>query len=258
MKTLLLAAAKVILTVGLFALAFRSIDVGDVAFHIKQLPLALLVVTVALLLFQMLVTSMRLSAIAGMITSRVPLLTSFRINWIGSFFSLALVTFVSGDVVRTLMLRRECQLPMRESVGTVTLDRAVGLLAILVIVSTTAPWAIQLTGDERIRHSIEVLAVIGALIVPHRRRRARQDQRLKNSLRLARRHDRGTPPFRRTPRTSEDPDHQPSGPDHQCDGYFLSDQRNGRGSFDLAVPADRADGDADLAAAVLGGRLGPA
>jgi uncharacterized protein (TIRG00374 family) len=165
MKTLLLAAAKVILTVGLFALAFRSIDVGDVAFHIKQLPLALLVVTVALLLFQMLVTSMRLSAIAGMITSRVPLLTSFRINWIGSFFSLALVTFVSGDVVRTLMLRRECQLPMRESVGTVTLDRAVGLLAILVIVSTTAPWAIQLTGDERIRHSIEVLAVIGALIV---------------------------------------------------------------------------------------------
>jgi glycosyltransferase 2 family protein len=165
MKTLLLTAAKVILTLGLFALAFRSIDIGDVVLHIKQLRLSLLLLTIALLFCQMLAVSIRMSTIAGMITSHVPLRTSFRINWIGSFFSLALVTFVSGDVVRTVMLRRECQLPMRESVGTVTLDRAVGLLAILVIVSITAPWAIQLTGDERIRHSIEVLAVIGALIV---------------------------------------------------------------------------------------------
>lgn len=165
MKTLLLTAVKVILTFGLFALALRSIDIGDVVFHIKQLSIPLLGLTIALLLCQMLVTSIRMSAIAGVIASHVPLRTSFRINWIGAFFSLALVTFVSGDVVRTILLRRACQLPMRESVGTVTLDRAVGLLAILVIVSITAPWAIQLTGDERIRHSIEVLAIIGAVIV---------------------------------------------------------------------------------------------
>jgi glycosyltransferase 2 family protein len=131
----------------------------------REVRRSLLVLTVALLLCQMVVSSIRLSTIAGMITSHVPLRTSWRINWIASFFSLALVTFVSGDVVRTMMLRRTCQLPMRESVGTVTLDRAVGLPSILEIVSLTAPWAIQLTGDESIRHSIEVLAVIGALIV---------------------------------------------------------------------------------------------
>ncbi|MEH2483563.1 uncharacterized protein (TIRG00374 family) [Nitrobacteraceae bacterium AZCC 2146] len=165
MKTLLLAALKVVLTLGLFALALRSIDIGDVVLHIKQLPLSLLILTIALLFGQMLLSSLRLSAIAGMIASSVSIRTALRINWIGSFFSLALVTFVSGDVVRTMMLRRVCHLPMRESVGTVTLDRIVGLLAILVIVSITAPWAIQLTGDERIRRSIEVLAIIGALIV---------------------------------------------------------------------------------------------
>jgi glycosyltransferase 2 family protein len=165
MKTLLLSAIKVILTLGLFALALRSIDIGDVLLHIKRLPLSLLMLTAGLLLCQMLMSGIRLSAIAGMIASFVPLRTALRINWIGSFFSLALVTFVSGDVVRTMMLRRLCHLPMRDSVGTVTLDRAVGLLAILVIVSVTAPWAIQLTGDDRIRSSIEVLAVIGALIV---------------------------------------------------------------------------------------------
>jgi uncharacterized protein (TIRG00374 family) len=165
MKTMLLAAVKVLLTVGLFALALRSIDIGDVVLHIKQLPLLLLVLTIALLLCQMLVSSMRLSIIAGMIASHVPLRTAFRINWIGAFFSLALVTFVSGDVVRAVMLRRVCQLPMRESVGAVTLDRAIGLLAILAIVSVTAPWAIQLTADETIRRSIAVLAAVGALIV---------------------------------------------------------------------------------------------
>lgn len=165
MKTLLLAAVKVILTVGLFALALRSIDIGDVLLHIKRLPLSLLILTAGLLICQMLVSGIRLSAIAGMIASFVPLRTALRINWIGSFFSLALVTFVSGDVVRTMMFRRLCHFPMRESVGTVTLDRAVGLLAVLVIVSVTAPWAIQLTGDDRIRLSIEVLGVIGALVV---------------------------------------------------------------------------------------------
>jgi glycosyltransferase 2 family protein len=165
MKTLLLAALKVFLTVGLFALAFRSIDIGDVLLHIRRVSILPLVLTAALLFCQMVVSGMRLAAIAGMIASFVPLRTALRINWIGAFFSLALVTFVSGDVVRAMMLRRLCNLPTRESVGTVTLDRAVGLLSILVIVSVTAPWAIQLTGDDRIRRSIEVLAMIGALIV---------------------------------------------------------------------------------------------
>jgi uncharacterized protein (TIRG00374 family) len=165
MKTLLLAAVKVILTLGLFALALRSIDIGDVLLHIKRLPLSLLMLTAGLLLCQMLVCGVRLSAIAGVVASSVPLKTALRINWIGAFFSLALVTFVSGDVVRTMMLRRQCGLSMRESVGTVTLDRAVGLIASLLIVSVTAPWAIQLTADETIRHSIEVLAIIGFLIV---------------------------------------------------------------------------------------------
>jgi uncharacterized protein (TIRG00374 family) len=165
MKTLLLSAIKVILTLGLFALALRSIDIGDVLLHIKRLPLSLLILTAGLLLCQMLVCGVRLSAIAGIVALSVPLKTALRINWIGAFFSLALVTFVSGDVVRTMMLRRQCGLSMRESVGTVTLDRAVGLLASLLIVSVTAPWAVQLTADETIRRSIEVLAIVGFLIV---------------------------------------------------------------------------------------------
>jgi uncharacterized protein (TIRG00374 family) len=165
MKTLLLAAVKVILTIGLFALALRSINLGDVLLHIQRLPILLLILTVGLLFGQMLVTAMRLSAIVGTIAAPVPLWTTLRISWIGSFFSLALVTFVSGDVLRAVMFRRLCGLAVRESVGAVTLDRAVGLLSILVIVSVTAPWAIQLTGDEAMRHSIEALAVIGLLIV---------------------------------------------------------------------------------------------
>jgi uncharacterized protein (TIRG00374 family) len=165
MKTLLLAAVKVILTLGLFALALRSIDIGDVLLHIKRLPLSLSVLTAALLFCQMLVSGIRLAAIAGMISSSVPLRTALRINWIGAFFSQALVTFVSGDVVRAMILNRSCGLPMRDSVGAVTLDRIVGLLSSLLIVSMTAPWAIQLARDSTMRNSITELAFIGALLV---------------------------------------------------------------------------------------------
>ena len=165
MKTLLLAAVKVILTIGLFALALRSIDLGDVLLHIRRLPLSVLILTVGLLCCQMVIAAMRLSSITRIIASSVPLGKSVRINLVGAFFSQALVTFVSGDVVRAMLLKRTCALPMRESVSAVTLDRVVGLLSTLLLVSITAPWAIQLTGDETMRHSMEVVAIIGALLI---------------------------------------------------------------------------------------------
>jgi uncharacterized protein (TIRG00374 family) len=164
-KTLLLATVKVVLTFCLFALALRSIDIGDVLVHIRRLPALTLLLTIALFVSQMVVSGVRLSAITGIITSSVPLAGTLRINWIGAFFSQALVTFVSGDVVRAMMLSRSCGISIRDSIGTITLDRAIGLLASLLIVSVTAPWAIQLTGDETMRHSIIVLAVIGLLLV---------------------------------------------------------------------------------------------
>lgn len=165
MKTLLLAAAKVVLTVGLFALALRSINLGDVLIQIRRLPSITFLLVAVLFVGQMAMSAVRLLAITGILTSPVPLAKALRINWVGAFFSQALVTFVSGDVVRAMMLSRSCGMTTRDSVGAVTLDRAVGLLSSLLIVSVSAPWAIQLTGDEKMRHSIEVLAVIGVLLV---------------------------------------------------------------------------------------------
>jgi uncharacterized protein (TIRG00374 family) len=165
MKTLLLGTAKALLTLGLFALALRSIDIGDVWLHIKSLPAPPLLMVVVLIICQMVIAGVRLSAITGIVASAVPLAKALRINWIGAFFSQALVTFVSGDVVRAMMLSRSCGITMRDSIGTVTLDRAIGLLSSLLIVSITAPWAIRLTGDETARRSIEMLAVMGVLLV---------------------------------------------------------------------------------------------
>jgi uncharacterized protein (TIRG00374 family) len=165
MKTPFLGAAKVALTLGLFALALRSIDIGDVWLHIKILPAHVLLMAVVLIICQMLFAGVRLSAIANIVASTVPLAKALHINWIGAFFSQALVTFVSGDVVRAMMLSRSCGISMRDSIGTITLDRVIGLLSSLLIVSITAPWAIGLTGDESMRHSIEVLAVMGVLLV---------------------------------------------------------------------------------------------
>jgi uncharacterized protein (TIRG00374 family) len=165
MKTFLIGSAKVVLTLGLFVLALRSIDIGDVWLHIKSLPALTLLMAVVLIICQMVIAGVRLSAITGIVASAVPLAKTFRINWIGAFFSQALVTFVSGDVVRAMLLSRSCGITMRDSIGTVTLDRVIGLLSSLLIVSITAPWAIRLTGDETVRRSIEMMAVMGVLLV---------------------------------------------------------------------------------------------
>jgi uncharacterized protein (TIRG00374 family) len=165
MKTLLLTAVKVVLTVCLFALALRTINIEDVVLHIKGLSALTLLMVVGLFFCQMVASAIRLSSITAIVTSTVPLSKTLRINWVGAFFSQALVTFVSGDVVRAMMLRRSCGIIMRDSIGSVTLDRAMGLLSSLLIVSITAPWAVQLTGDERMRQSVLVLAVMGVILI---------------------------------------------------------------------------------------------
>jgi uncharacterized membrane protein YbhN (UPF0104 family) len=64
-----------------------------------------------------------------------------------------------------MILTRRCAIPMRNSARSVALDRLIGLLSSLLIVSLTASWAIQLTGDETMRHSIVVMAVAGIALI---------------------------------------------------------------------------------------------
>jgi uncharacterized protein (TIRG00374 family) len=165
MKTLVIAAIKILLTFGLFYLALRSIDVGDVLLHIRRVPSLILLLTALILIAQLMVSAIRLAAITEILGYPLALARAVRINWIGAFFGQALITFVSGDVVRAMMLNRGSQIPMRNSARSVALDRVIGLLSILLIVSLTAPWAIQLAGDESMRHSIFLLAVIGVVLV---------------------------------------------------------------------------------------------
>jgi glycosyltransferase 2 family protein len=161
MKTIFYTAVKVGLTICLFALVLRSIDIGDVVLHIKRVPASTLLLIVVLLLGQFLASGVRMSAITRVVAHPIPLGTAVRINWVGAFFAQALVTFISGDVVRAMMLQRTCDIPMRNSARSVTLDRLIGLLSSLLIMSVTAPWAIQLTRDESMRHSIVLMAIVG-------------------------------------------------------------------------------------------------
>ena len=165
MKTVSLAILKIALTLGLFALVFRSIDVTDVVMHFKRVSAATLLTVGVLFIGQYFVSCVRLIAIASALLQQIALPKALRINAIGAFFGQALVTFVSGDVVRAMMLSRACKIPMRSSVRTVALDRLVGLLSSMLIVSLTAPWAIQLAGDGPMRHSIVLLAVAGLMVI---------------------------------------------------------------------------------------------
>jgi glycosyltransferase 2 family protein len=164
MKTLVFLVAKIALTLCLFGLVLRSIDLGDVLLHIKLLPAAVLLLVTAIWLVQLVASGIRLSAITGIIAYPIPLMKALRMNWVGAFFAQALVTFVSGDVVRAMMLHR-CEIPMRNCARCVTLDRLIGLLSSLLIMSVTAPWAIQLTGDESMRHSIALMAMAGIVLI---------------------------------------------------------------------------------------------
>lgn len=82
---------------------------------------------------QILLVGLRLATISRMMGATIRLTTTVPITWIGTFFSQALISFISGDVARVWLLARN-GLALRQATNTVLLDRAFGVIALVLLI----------------------------------------------------------------------------------------------------------------------------
>jgi uncharacterized membrane protein YbhN (UPF0104 family) len=172
MKKHVLLLLKIGLSAGLVWYAFSRIDLSSAWRTIKSIPLTSVVLAVALLFFQMLLSALRIQELLLLLGRRVRVVTAVDVVMIGAFFSQTFISFMGGDVMRVWRLTRTGT-PLGLAAKGVLFDRIAGFAGQIAIVLGIMPWLFPLVESPEMRAglvfiALGVLAAFGVLFLLRR------------------------------------------------------------------------------------------
>ena len=128
----LLDLLKVCFSLALLALLLRQIGWQQTLETLGKARFPYLAVALVLYLVGIVVRAYRWQILLSALGIDIPLANLTVLYFVGTFFNNILPTGIGGDVVRVYELSKQSKRPI-ESVGTVLLDRATGLLVLFLI-----------------------------------------------------------------------------------------------------------------------------
>jgi uncharacterized membrane protein YbhN (UPF0104 family) len=160
-KNRLFNLLKIGLSLGLLALLFTQIGIGDAIGAIREMDLGAFFVAFLLFLLGVLIRAYRWQGLLEAVQLHVSLRRLVVLYFVGSFFNTFLPTGVGGDVVRVYELSRDSQ-RTPESVGTVFVDRLAGLVVLFALALVALPFSGELITREL---KLVILAIAGGGIL---------------------------------------------------------------------------------------------
>jgi uncharacterized membrane protein YbhN (UPF0104 family) len=157
MRQLLLLIAKIGASAALLYFSLRGIDFTQVIARISQINTGWLALSAAVSLFQLWLGAVRWRDVTTVCGTTMPLGRAFRYNFIGTFFNQTLPSSIGGDAMRVVLLGRGAA-GWRTATYSVFIDRAIGLIALAIVVLACLPLSWRLILNEHARY---VLAAIG-------------------------------------------------------------------------------------------------
>ena len=161
MRGFLLLAARILVSAALLYFAFRGINFAAIQTRLSSIDPLWVVLAVLATVFQIFLGALRWREISA--ACKAPLGTgqAFRYNMIGAFFNQTLPSTIGGDAMR-LWLVKQTGAGWRAATYSVLVDRAIGLIALSVIVIASLPWSYDLVANHRGRIAL-LLVDVGAL-----------------------------------------------------------------------------------------------
>ena len=138
-KKWLALALKFMVSGFLIWFLMTKIDLGEAKERLVDVDPSLLAAAVGVILFQICIGGLRWQAVLKAIGTSLSVLKSIQLFYIGAFFNQILPSSVGGDAVRIYKVYRE-GIGLRGSVNGVLLERAVTVVALVVLVDLTQPW----------------------------------------------------------------------------------------------------------------------
>lgn len=174
MRGFLICITRVALSIGLLYLALRGINFAAILPRLSQINPLWIALAVAVTIFQIFLSAPRWREICGLCHAPLSDLAAFRYNMIGSFFNQTLPSSVGGDAVRLWLVSRTGA-GWHAATYSILIDRAVGLIALALIILASLPWSYCMIGDANGRLAlvfVDFVALaggVGFLLLGHLR-----------------------------------------------------------------------------------------
>jgi glycosyltransferase 2 family protein len=152
MRGFLVLASRILVSGALLYLALRGIDFATIQSRLLQSSTAWIigwmVLSVLVTIVQVFFGAMRWREISGHCGAPLHIAQAFRYSMIGTFFNQTLPSTIGGDALRLWLVGRTGA-GWRAAAYSVFVDRAIGLIALAIVVVFSLPWSYQLIGDAQ-------------------------------------------------------------------------------------------------------------
>jgi uncharacterized membrane protein YbhN (UPF0104 family) len=153
MRRILLSAAKILISAALLYLALRKINFYDLASRFDIASLGWIAVAIAVTFLQIFLGALRWLVISADCGAPLATTQAFRFNLIGTFFNQTLPSSIGGDAVRLWLVARGGA-GWRAATYSIFVDRAIGLIALAVVIVASLPWSYRLIDDPNGRSAL--------------------------------------------------------------------------------------------------------
>jgi glycosyltransferase 2 family protein len=165
MRRILLTTLKILVSAALLYFSLRKINLAELASRINVSSLGWIGLAIAVTFLQILLGVLRWREISAECGAPLETKQAMRYNVIGTFFNQTLPSSIGGDAVRLWLVARNGA-GWRAATYSIFVDRAIGLIALAVIIVATLPWSYNLITDPHGRSAlllVDLAALAGGL-----------------------------------------------------------------------------------------------
>lgn len=148
MRALFTLTIRILVSLGLLYIALRGINFAAIQSRLNQINLAWIALAVLVSIFQIFLGALRWREISVLCDAPLTDSQAFRYNMIGAFFNQTLPSSIGGDAMRLWLVNR-AGAGWRAATYSILTDRAVGLIALALIIVASLPWSYQIIGDPQ-------------------------------------------------------------------------------------------------------------
>ena len=153
MRRILLSTIKILVSAALLYLALRKADFADLASRLGVSSLIWLGLGIMVAFLQIFVSVLRWREIGAECGAPLGTRQAMRFNLIGAFFNQTLPSSIGGDAVRLWLVARNGA-GWRAATYSIFVDRAIGLIALAIIIVASLPWSYNLIRDGHGRSAL--------------------------------------------------------------------------------------------------------
>ena len=153
MRRILLSTAKILISAALLYFALRKVNLSDLVSRINIASLGWIGIAIAVTFLQIFVGVLRWREIGAECGAPLATRQAMRFNLIGTFFNQTLPSSIGGDAVRLWLVARGGA-GWRAATYSIFVDRAIGLIALAIIIVASLPWSYRLITDPNGRSAL--------------------------------------------------------------------------------------------------------